>query len=199
MDGNTSIYYYTESESYDILINFLKFQLEDNYEEFLVTLFNVLNKTNGKKNALWIKGPPDCAKSWFFSSIECFMITVGKVSIMNRTNHFCLSSCTDCRLILLDELCFEPLHTDTLKLLFSGNPVKVSKKYADDVTINKTPCIIMSNGDCLPNIPVFNSRIEKYEWSQVPKDKNLLFNANMCSKKLHPFVFFKIWKELELY
>lgn len=199
-DANLSVMYYGIDESIEILKKFLIFQVGlENYDEFLATLFNVLNKSNGKKNTIWIKGPPDCAKSWFVSSIEGFMISVGKTSIMNRTNHFCLSSCSDCRLIILDELVYEPIYTDTLKLLFGGNTCKVAKKYTDDVTIFKTPCIVMSNGECIPDIKVFSTRVQKYTWSSLSTNLRDDMNVNVCHKKIHPFAFLKYWKEQNMF
>lgn len=189
--GNVSIEYYDRESSLAVLQKFLIYQFGDNeaVHEFLELVYHWLNKNTGKKNTIWIQGPADCGKSWFISSIENLCISTGRVSVMNRTNAFPLSSCTDTKLIVLDELSFDPtIYTDTLKLLLGGSPLKISKKYCNDITIKHTPVIIASNGECIPSTAEFNARINKFTWSKC--DLQDLFKF-----KIHPLAFIDYWEQ----
>ena len=187
--GNVSVEYYDRETSLDKLVKFLSFQIEDPdaVPQFMELLYMWLNKLTGKKNTIWLQGPADCGKSWFITSLENLCITTGRVSVMNRTNNFPLSSCTDTKLIVLDELSYDPtIFTDTLKLLLGGNALKISKKYCNDVTLKHTPVIIASNGECIPDTPEFKARINKFIWKK-PKDTSIF------KLKIHPWAFFDYW------
>lgn len=183
--------YHSRELSKDMIMSFLMFQFFDDKDqviEFLSCLYKLLIRDNGKKNALWLKGVPDCGKSWFIRILEGLCITVGKCSVMNRTNAFPLSSCVNVNLIVLDELSYEPeIWTDRLKLLFSGDPLSVSVKYQNDRFISKTPIIIASNGECIPWIPAFQKRIMKYTWNACTLD--------IFFKSAHPFALIDLWEE----
>lgn len=192
--GNLNKMYHTLDVSTDYINKFLSFQCHDNEDaklEFISTLYNVLSKSNGKKNAIWLYGPPDCGKSYFVETLRGLMITSGSTSIMNRTNNFPFNTLVNVRLAILDELSYDPaIYTDPLKMLLGGNTIYVSKKYCDDIPIHKTPVIIMSNTQCIPDTEAFKSRISKYTWMKC--------NTNVCSgmfeKLLHPFCIINLFK-----
>lgn len=191
INGNSTNHYFSVEDSAYRIEHFLLSQFDDQETmiNFVITLFNLLNKCNGKKNCIWIRGPPDSYKSTFVKIIEQLMISSARVSIMNKTNNFPFSSCTESRLIILDELSYDPLiYTDQLKMLLSGEPLKVSKKYCDDVFIYKTPIIAVSNGECFPNTEVFNVRVEKFIFKQV--------NVNLVEGKYcHPLGLMELFKK----
>lgn len=183
--------YHKLPESVDILMSFLMFQFQEEKDvviPFLDTLYKHLHRNNGKMNTIWFKGPPNCGKSWFMRSLESLCLSVGKTSILNRNNSFPFSSCINTNLIIMDELNYEPeRYTDTLKLLFGGDPISVSVKYENDRLLLKTPIILASNGDCIPNVDFFMCRVQKYEWEECKLD--------IFSKNLHPWAFIKLWEK----
>lgn len=191
--GNLEEEYHSIDESIPIMKTFLKFQFqsEELVSQFLCYLYAFLDKQTGKKNGLQVTGPPDCGKSWFFSSISALMMTVGSASIMNKTANFPFGSCDNVRLIRLDELTYDPqVYTDTFKQLLSGEPMEANKKYMDNIVINKTPVIVMSNNnEVFPNTDAFSARLTKMIWRPVK-------GANYFYRKIHPFAFYKIWRQL---
>lgn len=194
INGDPFNMYFDADTSANKIKSFLtaQFNHTEGVVHFISTLYNILMKQNGKKNCLWIRGPPDSNKSTFIKIVEQLMITCGRVSIMNKTNNFPFSSCTECRLIVLDELSFDPaIYTDQLKLLLSGEPMKVSKKYCEDVYIYKTPIIAVSNGECFPSTDVFNCRIEKFFFNTT--------NVSLIGEKYcHPDGLLLLFKEIGL-
>lgn len=192
--GNLHRLYHNIDVSLQYLDKFLSFQFQQNDDaklEFMSTLYNTLAKRNGKKNTIWLYGPPDCGKSYFVESIRGLMITSGSTSIMNRTNNFPFNTLINVRLGILDELSYDPaIYTDPLKMLLGGNTIHVSKKYADDLPIHKTPIIIMSNTECLPNIEAFRSRLSRYVWCKCT-DNTI---TPMFEKLLHPFSIIKLFE-----
>ena len=108
--------------------------------------------------------------------------------------------------IILDEFNFDPVaYTDKIKLLFSGNNLQASVKYKDDGIVLSTPVIIISNGDCIPDNPIFNSRMTKYEWHGVDVSKYtpIVYDSSapagavhpFFTKSLHPESFIAYWKK----
>lgn len=194
-DGNFSRRYKSVEESLSDLNQYLTYQFTDNetISDFLSNLYLTLTKNNGKKNTIWFKGPPSSAKSWFVRAIESLMITIGKCSVMNKTNNFPLSSCVCVNLIVLDELSYDPIiYTDILKLLMGGDQCSVSVKYCGDQLIFKTPIIVISNGECLPNSDAFNFRLNKYLFKEVN-------HLNLFSKELNPLAIVELFKQYGLW
>lgn len=190
-NGDVNQHYWNLPDSVQFLTEFLHLQLIDTeaITSFVENLCRVLTKNNGKKNCIWLKGPSDCGKSWLIKSVEGLMITSGRISLLNKNNNFPFSSVIDCRLIVLDELNFDPiLWTDPLKLLLSGDPISVSVKYKNDVMLYKTPVITMSNTDCLPSTDHFTCRYDKFHF-------NVIKHHKMFEKLLHPFSFLYVFKK----
>lgn len=76
-------------------------------------------------------------------------------------------------------------------MLLGGDPVVANVKYEKGNYIYKTPCIIMSNGKCIPNIPVFDVRIHHYILKPLTN-----FDRGLFCKRIHPFTFIDVWKDL---
>lgn len=173
--------------------------------DFMVTLYKLLTHQSGKQNGMSFIGAPDAGKSYLVESICDLMMTYGTCSVMNKTNNFCFQSCIDVRLIVLDELNFDPhIYTDKLKLLLSGNPLCTSVKYKDDICIQRTPIIIMANQRCLPDTEAFKVRVKQYNWhkvdvSEYPGDNVDGVILNFFRRKIHPFGFVELWKQLKIW
>lgn len=92
------------------------------------------------------------------------------------------------RILLWNEPNFEPGSEEILKLLFGGDTCSAKIKYEGDACILRTPIIVLTNRDVIPNDDTFNSRVWKYTWKVAPFLKYL-------TKKPHPiamfYVFFK--------
>lgn len=194
-DGNFTRKYKNVDESVGDLNTYLHFQFGNNERvtEFLSTLYKTITKNNGKMNAIWLKGPPSSGKSWFVRAVEALMVTVGKCSIMNKTNNFPLSSLVCCNLIVMDELSYDPAtYTDTLKLLFGGDQTAVSVKYLGDSIVFKTPVILMSNGDCIPDIEAFRVRVNKFCFQTIT-------HLNLFEREINPMALIEIFKQYGVY
>lgn len=181
--------YHNISDSISYMEDFLKYQLRDKFESFIIYLYLFLNRKTGKKNTMILWGPPNCGKSWFISCIKALMINCSSPSIMTANNNFCLSSAPDSNLLVCDELNYDrTTFTETLKLLTAGEDTEVSKKYREEVTVLRTPVIIMSNDqNVIPPGAIFDARCIKLRWGAVKKEY-------MC-KLLHPFAFLDLIKK----
>lgn len=206
--------FYTVYWSIEESLNKLEFYLEQQLGtpelafEFMEVLYKQQTRQGGKKgNSIWIKGESDSAKSWFIDSLKCLQISYGGCSILNRTNNFAMAGLVDVRLAILDEFNFDPvMYTDTVKLLLSGNNLQACIKYKNDGIVMRTPVILLSNGECLPNNDIFNSRHTRYEWrridisSYIPlsgKEPNIVHE--FFSRNLHPECFIDYWKKYKIW
>ena len=199
----------------------LQFYEREASTAFMELLYKSQTRQGGKKgNSIWIKGPADCGKSWFVDSFKSLQGTFGICSILNKNNTFATAGLVDKRLIVLDEFNFDPLvYTDTVKQMLSGNPFATPQKYKADGHVLKTPVILISNGECLPDNDVFNARRERVDWSKVvirnyvptekyrsDKPQSIMVNGkklnlvhNFFSRLLHPMAFVEYWKKYDFW
>ena len=223
IDSDFDDTYWDIEESLQKLEFFLELQFHDreNSVNFMELLYKSQTRQGGKKgNSIWIKGPADCGKSWFIDSLKSLQGTFGICSILNKNNNFATAGLVDKRLIVLDEFNFDPLvYTDTVKQMLSGNAFATPQKYKSDGHVLKTPVIIISNGECLPDNDVFIARRERVDWSKVvirnyvptekyrsDKPQSITVNGkklslvhNFFSKLLHPLCFVEYWKKYDLW
>ena len=98
--------YHNVNTSLDILIELLSFQCMytvDTLVRFLSTLYNVCEKTNGKRNTVFIKGPPSCGKSYFTYSLANFYVNYGNVESPQKHSNFPFMDCSRKRILIWDE------------------------------------------------------------------------------------------------
>ena len=146
-NGNIREKYFDLYENTQLLKKFLKFQLndsEENVKDFLETIYRTLNRQNGKKNHIMIIGPPSCFKSWFVEILQAYCMKNGNIQNMTKVNSFPFSDCVHSRMLSWDEPQFNIEWTETLKLIFGGNPAPISVKYQNNVIMRKVPIIITS-------------------------------------------------------
>jgi hypothetical protein len=223
VDASFKDTYWDEEESLKKLEYFLDLQFhnpEQSYE-FMVNLYKSQTRQGGKKgNALWIKGPPDCGKSWFVDSLKSLQGTYGICSILNKNNNFATAGLVDKRLIVLDEFSFDPLvYSDVVKPMLSGNAFATPQKYKSDGCVLKTPVILISNGECLPDNEVFNARHTRVNWETVrthsytpleqvstSDPEKIVVNGvkmklvhNFFGKLLHPMAFVNYWEKWKIW
>lgn len=188
--GNVRDYYYSIDESLVILDKLLKFQLgtDDRVKEFVLVLYNLVDKITPKKNALFVLSAPNAGKNYFFDAVIHLFINFGQVGNFNRYQQFPLMDCVDRRIILWNEPIMEPCAEETLKLLLGGDMCPAKIKYQPDATIFRTPVIILSNNDIFPNNEAFRSRMTQYNWNPCPWLRDL-------KKKPHPLCILNLFNK----
>lgn len=181
-NGNMD-YYYDVNESFRILNELLIFQFGAGHvRSFINILYQVLDKAIPKKNCIQVVGEPSSGKNFFFDCILDFFLNHGSIGNFNRYNNFPLQDARDRRVLLWNEPNIEPSAYDTLKMLCGGDSMPVKIKYHGDVRISKTPIIILTNHNVIPQDQAFQDRVFTFNWKRCPKLKDY-------RKKPHPLVF----------
>ena len=174
-------------------------------------LYLLLTHQSEKQNCISIVGERDAGKSYLVESLADLCITYGNTTVMNKTDNFCMSSLVNKKLITLDEVTFDSIYAEKLKLLFSGNPCTVAVKYENAVEISRTPVIAMANVDRFPNTDIWNCRIKKYFWRKIDFEEDyfdetnflpedlLVFKKNKYIRKIHPFAIIDYWIKIGLW
>lgn len=189
--GNVGDYYYPIDQSIKILTRLIMYQCSnrvDRYNEFMLSLKNILNREIPKVNTLYIVSAPNAGKNFFFDAVIHYCINFGQMGNFSRYDNFPLMDCVDRRVILWNEPCFEPSACETLKMILGGDTVPAKIKYQPDAIITRTPVIVLSNNDVFPNDKAFNSRIKRYDWKTCPWLKK-------CNKKPHPLCIYHLLKK----
>lgn len=159
-----------------------QYKTQESVNDFLKTLFLVCERKAGKMNSIFIKGKPNCGKTWFVDCLAAFYINVGHVKNFVRGQNFPLNDCPNRRILVWNEPSIMPSAFDSVKMLAGGDSCPAAVKYEGDCVISKTPLIFTSNTDIFGKTQVWTSRILFTEWVQSPflKDVHL---------KPHPRVF----------
>jgi hypothetical protein len=182
-----------------------QFQCKERSDEFMVDLYLLLTHQSEKQNCISIVGERDAGKSYLIESVGDLCVTYGSTTVMNKTDNFCMSSLINKKLIILDEVTFDSIYAEKLKLLFSGNPCTVAVKYENAVEISRTPVIAMANSEKFPSCEIWNCRIKRYKWKKIDFSENysdetvfdpddiLLFKKNKYIRKIHPYAIIDYW------
>lgn len=150
-----------------VMLKIIFFQCDyvnDKVSEFFKTLYNVLNKYNGKQNTIWVKSENSAGKNFFFDSVCDAFLLVGTVQNPIRGYVFGFQDCADKRIILWNEAAGDPYFYEAVKPILSGDCPRVQVKNQSGSTVSKTPVIVLSNRNTFPDNDEFNCRIVKYEW-----------------------------------
>lgn len=189
--SSVSDYYYTVDQSYTILMSLLKHQFvneEEHIECFVNDLFNVLNRTSGKRNCLQIIGPPNSFKSTFARVVASAMINTGFCNKVNKYNVFALQEFVHRRLVIMDDPNFASDQLETFKTLFSGDPTNVQVKFQSDSIINKTPILLVANYNHFTG-NVWDQRIHRYNWNTWDV---------YLEKQIHPMALYTLFNKYNL-
>lgn len=184
-----SIDYGSVDESLKVIDELIRYQCDDDDEKvsfFLRSLVDILDKRIPKCNGLVIHSPPSSGKNFFFDMICAICLNYGQLGQANKYNVFAFQEAPNKRLLLWNEPNYESSVTDTLKMLFGGDPLTVRVKHAQDTHVRRTPIIVMTNN--FVNFMVdaaFASRIIKFTWKGAPFLKDIEF-------KPHPMSFFEL-------
>lgn len=121
-------------DSIKILVDLFGFQYNYNKRrmiQFLYSVYNIVNKSNGEQNALLIIGPQNCCKSYFINTLGTLFINYGVMESPLRNNNFPFMDCAaDNRVIIWDGVTCDRYYYDSIKKLMSGEPLSVSVKYS---------------------------------------------------------------------
>lgn len=191
----TSMEYGDIEESMLWVDELLKFQFngeEDKIKEFLQTLVNVLDRKIPKLNALCIYSQPSAGKNFFFDMIFAICCNYGQLGQANKNNLFAFQEAPNKRIIWWNEPNYERAMTDTIKLLFGGDPCTVRVKHMSDQHVQRTPVIILTN-NLVPfmNDIAFNERMKQYNWKPAPF-------LQFIDKKPYPLVFYDLLNKYEI-
>lgn len=189
--NTVSEYYYDIEDSVRVLEELLDYQFQkDKFAvyNFLKNLYYLVDKKIPKKNCICVVGPSCSGKNFFFDCLIHSCINFGQIGNFNKYDRFPLQDALQRRILLWNEPNFEPGSEEILKLLFGGDTCSARIKYEGDACILRTPIIVLTNKDCIPNETTFTSRVWKYYWNAAGFLKYL-------TKKPHPlsmfYLFFK--------
>ena len=163
--------YLSQDDTYSAILQLLAFQFDNNIDEindFCITVCTILDKANGKKNALWLYSAHSAGKNFLFDAITAFFLNIGYISNPIRHNVFAFMDCVDRRVILWNEAQCDAYFHEEVKALLSGDSPKVNIKMHGPKTVVPTPIVILSNRQTFPDNHEFNCRIAKYTWRTAP-------------------------------
>ena len=163
--------YLNRLDTYNAVLQLLSFQFNNDCKEvdnFCNTLCSILDKTNGKRNALWVVSNHSAGKNFFFDAVTAYFLNVGYISNPIRHNVFAFMDCVDRRVILWNEAQCDSYFYEEVKALLSGDSPKVNFKMQGPKTVAPTPLIVLSNRETFPNNEEFNCRLHKYVWKTAP-------------------------------
>lgn len=177
-------HYYNPIESLEHIEALLHHQFPDDQQflEFIQTLYDICERVIPKLNTLYLVGPANCGKSWFADMVTAFYLNVGHVKNFVRGQNFPLNDCVCRRILLWNEPSIMPSAYESVKMLCGGDPCPCAVKYEGDGKIMRTPLIFTSNHTCFSNSEVWTTRIRTYKWTSCPYLKPL-------TKYPHPFAY----------
>lgn len=183
------VLYGNVEESTDILVELMKFQFDDQEERivnFLQYLIDILDRRIPKRNCLVLYSPPSAGKNFFIDMICAIIVNYGQLGQANRHNLFAFQEAPNKRMLIWNEPNYESSMTDTIKMMFAGDPYNVRVKHSPDTPVTKTPVIVMTNNTCpFMGDPAFKDRIKMFQWKPALFLKDINF-------KPHPMSFFHL-------
>ena len=190
-------YYHTMEDSLYYIKQLIEFQFsndEDDIKYFLTNLRDWFNKLgwdgNPKMNTIYVQGPPNCGKNYFFDMIAAIAYNVGHIGrVCNKTNNFPLQDCFNRRLCIANEMSVEESAVEDFKKLCEGTAFNIRVKYQGDKIFTKAPVLVISNNyiDFLHRQEFMGVRVYKLNWSQAELLKD-------SDKKPYPLCLFKLYE-----
>lgn len=169
--------YGTLDESIEWIDDLLKFQFNDDEEQitnFLVSLVDIIDKRLPKCNAMVVKSPPSGGKNFFFDMVLAILVNYGQLGQANKHNVFAFQEAPNKRILIWNEPNYCSSLTDTLKMMFAGDPYTVRVKHQMDTHVKRTPVIILTNNTVnFMGDTAFKDRIVKFNWKAAPFLKDI--------------------------
>lgn len=190
-----SMQYGTMEESFEWINDLIRYQCNDNDEEilhFLNSLIDILDMKLSKTNAFLVFSPPSAGKNFFFDMIFSICLNYGQLGQANKHNVFAFQEAPNKRVLIWNEPNYESALTDTLKMMFAGDPFTVRVKHVMDTHVSRTPVIILTN----THVPfmsdiAFRDRIVVFRWKEAPQLKDIHL-------KPYPLSFFSLLKHYNI-
>lgn len=189
-------YYHTMEDSLHYIKALIEHQFENDEEQikyFLTNLRDWFNKLgwdgNPKMNTIYVKGPPNCGKNYFFDMIAAIAYNVGHIGrVCNKTNNFPLQDCFNRRLCIANEMSVEDSAIEDMKKLCEGTAFNIRVKYQGDKIFTKAPVLVISNNyiDFMYRSEFAGVRVHMLYWKQA----DLLKDSD---KKPYPMCLFKLY------
>lgn len=184
-----SMNYGSKEESLEIIDTLIRFQCDDDDEKisiFLSAVVDIFDKKIPKCNCLLVQSPPSSGKNFFFDMLFAIAINYGQLGMANKHNVFAFQEAPNKRLILWNEPNYESAVTDTLKMMFAGDPYTVRVKHAMDTHVRRTPVFILTNNAVnFMHDTAFKDRIIQFRWKSAPFLRKVDF-------KPYPLCFFDL-------
>lgn len=183
------VVYGNVDESTNILVDLMRFQFDDQEEKivnFLQFFVDIMDRRIPKRNCLVLYSPPSAGKNFFIDMICAIVVNYGQLGQANRHNLFAFQEAPNKRMLIWNEPNYESAMTDTIKMMFAGDPYNVRVKHSADIPVTKTPVIVMTNNVCpFMGDPAFKDRIKMFSW------KPALFLKDI-NYKPHPMSFYRL-------
>lgn len=138
-----------------------------------------------------IVSKPNAGKNMFFDAVVHWYSNYGQVCNFNKYQQFPLMDCVNRRILIWNECLSSSEFMETLKLLFSGDSMKVKVKYLGDAVIDRTPIILLTNTDIFPKDEAFKSRMFRYTWQPFPDLKHV-------QRKVNPHAYIELLKKYNI-
>lgn len=188
--SDPSEYYDDPETSYKNVFSLLMFQFDNDSEavkNFLVDVFNIVERKISKLNTLVVVSPPSAGKNWFFDMFCDFFLNVGKLGNPSKYNSFAFQDAPYRRIIMWDEINYAPENIEMMKKLFAGTSTVVNVKYKPDISVYRTPLIVMTNDNSHSFLrdPAFKDRMKVYRWKAAPLLKDLKYPHPLTVIKLY--------------
>jgi hypothetical protein len=193
--GNFENYYYNIENSIKILNQLICFQCNDDPEEiddFVTTLYNVLERKIPKLNCMVIHSPPSAGKNFFFDAVKDYFINCGHLSNANKYNNFPFQDAEGRRIVLWNEPNYSSEFLEPIKEILGGDSTCVNVKYMHDTPVYRTPVIVLTNRHVsFMTHEAFTDRIKVYNWQSAPFLKDY-------DKKPNPLAIYHFFKQYKL-
>ena len=134
------------SASTDANISLLKFQefTDDDIRYFCSAFYEVINKTSGKKNCIYIWGASSSGKTLILNIVKRLLVRFG--SYTEQGGHFAFSEASYRTCFLFEDVSTIPIHSlSTIKKLWEGETTSINIKYKAPIQVQRTPCFVTSN------------------------------------------------------
>lgn len=133
---------YLPDEEYE-LINLFNAQNID-LSEFALSVYNLLNEIDLKKNCLKIWGTPNSGKT-LIARLLCDPFISCYANNHGSELEFFFSNFLSKSIISCEELFATPATAEDLKSILSGKMLDISKKYQEKQALVRTPIVVTSN------------------------------------------------------
>jgi hypothetical protein len=176
----------------DDLLNYQFNEIEEDILHFLNSLVDVLDRKVTKLNSISVLSPPSAGKNFFFDMILALCLNYGQLGQANRHNVFAFQEAPNKRVLIWNEPNYDSSLTDTIKMMFAGDPYTVRVKHLMDQHVSRTPVIILSNTQVPFMVDnAFKDRLIQFRWKEAPQLRDIVL-------KPYPMSFFALLKKYNI-